>query len=175
MSACAVAPNTTTTPTKIPLMKWSQTRDAVHVVVEIRSPDAPYTPTVTFTPERVCVEATTATANYHVDAELYGAILPDKSAWRVAANGQLFVTLAKRFVDDDEDEGEGAADTDTLLVPRRAFEDPVEEHLCINPASRMGRIGTSVNFPGGEKVGKSLADGFGPLLFDLLWKGGKVY
>ena len=37
----------------------------------------------------------------------------------------------------------GAADTDTLLVPRRAFEDPVEEHLCINPASRMGRIGTS--------------------------------
>ena len=69
----------------------------------------------------------------------------------------------------------GAADTDTLLVPRRAFEDPVEEHLCINPASRMGRIGTSVNFPGGEKVGKSLADGFGPLLFDLLWKGGKVY
>ena len=112
MSACAVAPDTTTTPTKIPLMKWSQTRDAVHVVVEIRSPDAPYTPTVTFAPERVCVEATTATASYHVDAELYGAILPDKSAWRVAANGQLFVTLAKRFVDDDEDdEGEGATHT----------------------------------------------------------------
>ena len=117
MSACAVAPDTTTTPTKIPLMKWSQTRDNVHVVVEIRSPDAPYTPTVTFTPERVCVEATTATASYRVDAELYGAILPDKSAWRVAANGQLFVTLAKRFVDedekDDEAEGEGATDTDT--------------------------------------------------------------
>ena len=113
MSACAVAPDTTTTPTKIPLMKWSQTRDNVHVVVEIRSPDAPYTPTVTFTPERVCVEATTATASYRVDAELYGAILPDKSAWRVAANGQLFVTLAKRFVDDDEAEGEGAADTVT--------------------------------------------------------------
>ena len=116
MSACAVAPDTsTTTPTKIPLMKWSQTRDNVHVVVEIRSPDAPYTPTVTFTPERVCVEATTATASYGVDAELYGAILPDKSAWRVEANGQLFVTLAKRFVDDDEKddeaEGEGAADT----------------------------------------------------------------
>ena len=57
-------------------------------------------------------EAATETANYHVDAELYGAILPDKSAWRVAANGQLFVTLAKRFVDDDEDdeaEGEGEA------------------------------------------------------------------
>ena len=116
MSACAVAPDTTTTPTKIPLMKWSQTRDNVHVVVEIRSPDAPYTPTVTFTPERMCVEATTATASYRVDAELYGAILPDKSAWRVAANGQLFVTLAKRFVDDDEDdeaEGEGATDTVT--------------------------------------------------------------
>lgn len=113
MSACAVTPVTTTTPTKIPLMKWSQTRDAVHVVVEIRSPDAPYTPTVTFAPERVCVEAATATASYRVDAELYGAILPDKSAWRVAANGQLFVTLAKRFVDDDEAEGEGAADTVT--------------------------------------------------------------
>ena len=120
MSACATTPDTTTTPTKIPLMKWSQTCDAVHVVVEIRSPDAPYTPTVTFTPERLCVEATTATACYRVDAELYGAILPDKSAWRVAANGQLFVTLAKRFVDDDEDEAteqqasegsDGAADT----------------------------------------------------------------
>lgn len=120
MSACATTPDTTTTPTKIPLMKWSQTCDAVHVVVEIRSPDAPYTPTVTFTPERLCVEATTATACYRVDAELYGAILPDKSAWRVAANGQLFVTLAKRFVDDDEAEaneqqapegGDGAADT----------------------------------------------------------------
>lgn len=114
MSACAVAANPTTTTTKIPLMKWSQTRDTVHVVIEIRSPDAQYTPTVTFTPERMCVEATTATANYHVDAELYGAILPDKSAWRVAANGQLYMTLAKRFVDDDEDdeaEGEGANDT----------------------------------------------------------------
>ena len=114
MSACAVTPDTTTTPTKIPLMKWSQTRDTVHVIVEIRSPDVPYTPTVTFTPERVCVEATTTTENYHVDAELYGAILPDKSAWRVAANGQLYMTLAKRFVDDDEDdeaEGEGATDT----------------------------------------------------------------
>lgn len=112
MSACAVAPDTTTTPTKIPLMKWSQTRDTVHVVVEIRSPDAPYTPIVTFTPERMCIEATTATASYRVDAELYGAILPDKSAWRVAANGQLYMTLAKRFVDDDEDdEAEGATDT----------------------------------------------------------------
>lgn len=121
MSACAVTPDITTTPTKIPLMKWSQTRDAVHVVVEIRSPDTLYTPTVTFTPERLCVEATTVTANYRVDAELYGAILPDKSAWRVAANGQLFVTLAKRFIDDDEAEGEDndkaegedAGDTDT--------------------------------------------------------------
>ena len=76
----------------------------------------------------------------------------------------------------------GAADTDTLLlVMRRSFHflagsrRPVEEHFGIKPASRMGRGGTSVNFPGGEKVGKSLADGFGPLLFDLLWKGGKVY
>ena len=53
----------------------------------------------------------------------------------------------------------------------------VDHTMCrgIKPASRMGRGGTSVNFPGGEKVGKSLADGFGPLLFDLLWKGGKVY
>ena len=118
MSACAVAPETTTTPTKIPLMKWSQTRDNVHVVVEIRSPDAPYTPTVTFTPERVCVEVTTATASYRVDAELYGAILPEKSTWRVAADGQLYVTLAKRFVDDDEDdEAEGDDTTDTAETP----------------------------------------------------------
>ena len=130
MSACAVAANPTTTTTKIPLMKWSQTRDTVHVVVEIRSPDAPYTPTVTFTPERMCVEATTATASYHVDAELYGAILPDKSAWRVAANGQLYMTLAKRFVDDDEDdevEGEGAADTTTEQAVEGADGDTTEQ------------------------------------------------
>ena len=130
MSACAVAPDTTTTPTKIPLMKWSQTRDAVHVVVEIRSPDAPYTPTVTFTPERMCVEATTATASYRVDAELYGAILPDKSGWRVAANGQLYMTLAKRFVNDDEDdeaEGEGAADTTTEQAAEGADNNTTEQ------------------------------------------------
>ena len=47
----------------------------------------------------------------------------------------------------------GAADTDTLLVPRRAFVDPVEEHLsCINilhhgwgGSARQGKL------PGGRE------------------------
>ena len=120
MSDCAVTyTDTTTTSTKIPLMKWSQTRDTVYVVVDIHSPDTMYTPTVTFLPERVCVEATTTEACYRVDAELYGAILPDKSTWRVAANGQLFVTLAKRFLDDDEVQGEDAADTTEQVATRQ--------------------------------------------------------
>ena len=70
----------------------------------------------------------------------------------------------------------GAADTDTLLVPRRAFVDPVEEHLSASILCITDGADRHVSkLPGGEKVGKSLADGFGPLLFDLLWKGGKVY
>lgn len=113
MSAAYATENTTsgnTAVSKIPLMKWSQTRDNVHLVVEIRSLGETYTPEVHFAPHNVTMKVNTKDTHYNVDAELYGAILPDSSSWRIAANGHLIVTLAKRFVDDDEDSNEQATE-----------------------------------------------------------------
>lgn len=93
-------------------MKWSQTRNHVNIVVEIRAPDETYTPEVHFEPHKLTVNVDTTSAHYNVDAELYGAILPERSSWRIAANGHLFVALAKRFVDDDEEEEQTTEDTE---------------------------------------------------------------
>ena len=89
---------------KIPLMKWSQTTEHVVIVADVaKHPN--YSPTVVFDLESLTIEvAVDAHTQYHVHTELYGAILPEKSSWKVASNGQLIISLAKRFVDDDEED-----------------------------------------------------------------------
>ena len=68
-----------------------------------------------------------------------------------------------------------APQTRTRSGPEARFRGSVEEHLCINPASRMGGSARQLNFRArGGRGRQILTDGFGPC-FSTCFGRRKVY
>ena len=87
--------NATESTTCIPNMKWSQTRDNVCLILQLRSHSLSYTPVVNFEKQHLTIDISTNVANYHVCSELFAAIDSNHSKWMILPNGHLQIKLAK--------------------------------------------------------------------------------